>query len=179
MKVVGVNGINTHGEGNIDVLLAELAKRGHETVDVRLPKRHVLTAYWGAEKDSRLVVDAAAGDAVLVAHSFGCLRAAHAMRTRRYKAVFLIAPAMSKDWVFDHPQRVYCYCSSDDWIVALGSIIPFHPFGKAGTEGFDQLHAYGHNYAKESDHDDYFKGALLRALVDHIDHVCRMLDNVR
>ena len=66
MKIIGVNGIATHGANNIDLMLRDLAERGWDTVDVRLPKRHFLSAYWGAAKDAQAIIDVSAdGDAVI------------------------------------------------------------------------------------------------------------------
>lgn len=170
MRFIGINGINTHGESNTDVVLSELSARGYDTVDVRLPKRHTITASFGAKPDAlRYIVPILEKDDILVAHSFGCLRAAHAIREYGYiKAAFLIAPAMSHRWEFPDPSKVFAFCSTDDWIVSLGSKIPGHPFGYAGTAGFNQLAPIGHNYHWQSDHDDYFSEPLLSKLTDKI-----------
>ena len=168
LRIIGVNGINTHGDSNIDLVLEGLEDLGWDIRDVNLPKRHTISAYWGAEGDSDLIVrDSEPGD-ILVAHSFGCLRAAYAAQKQDYAAMFLIAPAMSRDYQFSRPKSVYCFCSADDWVVTLGSWIPFHPFGKAGTKGFDQLWAYGQNFFLPSDHNDYFSEPYLGDLVSRI-----------
>ena len=168
MNVVGVNGINTNGEKNVDLVLNALAERGIGTVDVRLPKRHTFSAWWGAKKDARAIAAHSEDGDVLVAHSFGCLRAAHAMQIKNYSAVFMIAPAMRKGWQFDSPGRVWCFYSPLDWVVLLGSMIPFHPFGRAGFLGFDQLEPHGHNIIVKSDHDDYFGGELFETVIEKI-----------
>lgn len=171
MAIVLVNGINTHGEGNVDLLGRELHERGHDIVDVRLPKRHTISAWWGAAKDAEAILKMSSEGDVIVGHSFGCLRAAHAMKKREYKAAFMIAPAMRKSWQFENPARVWCFYSPSDWVVWLGSLIPGHPFGKAGVRGYLQLEAYGHNIEMQSDHDDYFGGDLISKVVDRIDRV--------
>lgn len=167
MSVILIHGINTDGSSNVDRVGLRLADRGHKVVDVKLPKRHFISAWWSADEDAERVLDASFEGDVLVAHSNGCRIAAHAMRRREYSAAVLIAPAMSRKWEFGNPDRVYCYCSADDWVVQLGSIIPFHPFGRAGTRGFDQLSDQNIRY-RRSDHDDYFGGEGLTKLVDEI-----------
>lgn len=170
MRFVGINGINTKGRNNTDVVLRELESRGYETLDVDLPVRHTISAFWGARGDAEsYLVPVLRKDDILVAHSFGCLRAAHALRLNGYiKAAFLIAPAMSHRWEFPDPKKVYAFCSTDDWVVSLGSKIPGHPFGYAGTAGFNQLAPIGHNYHWQSDHDDYFSDPLLSKLTNKI-----------
>lgn len=174
-RIVGVNGINTHGQANVDLVLHELARRGFETVDVQLPRRHWFSARWGARDDGYLVAEASADGDVVVAHSFGALRAWYADRVRSYKAIICIAPAMSKRTEWTNPRRVHCYHSGGDWIVKLGSRLPFHPFGRAGIEGFDQLVPFGTNHRVKSDHDDYFDrqlGLFLR-ISNHVELLAR------
>lgn len=139
MKIIGVNGIGSHGEGNIDLFLGDLAELGYETLDLRLPKRHFVSAWWGASADAKLIVDESEDGDVLLCHSFGCLRGAKAMRQRSYSAIFMFRPAMSRLYRF--PQRattVYCFHSTEDLALRVGRWIPFHPFGKAGLTGFDR-----------------------------------------
>ena len=38
MKILGINGIETDGSDNTDILLAELAKLGHDVVDANYRK---------------------------------------------------------------------------------------------------------------------------------------------
>ena len=107
-RVVGVNGINTHGENNIDLLLRDLELLGIETVDVRLPKRHALSARWGGREDGDLVAAASKEGDILVAHSFGAVRAWYAHKRKEYRAIILIAPAHSKNAEWRNPSRVIC-----------------------------------------------------------------------
>jgi hypothetical protein len=53
MRIAGVNGIATHGAGSIDLLLLELAKRGHVVLDIPLPKRHWFSARWAGSRMAR------------------------------------------------------------------------------------------------------------------------------
>lgn len=163
MSIILVNGINTHGAGNVDLVGERLRARGHQVVDVYLPKRRTLSARWGAGEDAITIAKHSEEGDVLIAHSFGCLRAARAMRLREYAAAFLIAPAMSKRWLFRNPGRVWCYYSPSDWVVRLGALAVLHPFGRAGVQGFEQPGV--RNVRCESDHDDYFAGLLLEKIV--------------
>lgn len=168
-RVVGANGINTHGENNIDVLLVELeCWYGLETVDVWLPKRHWFSARWGGCHDGTLIAQDSRDGDILVAHSYGCLRAWHAHQVRDYRAIVCIAPAMGKQVEWRYPQRVHCYHSDGDWAVRIGSRLLFHPFGRAGVEGFKQLEPYGNNHDCEATHGSYFQGDLLRRIADHV-----------
>lgn len=167
MKVVGINGINTHGEGNIDLVLHLLEARGIETVDVTLPKRHTLSAWWGGRLDGRIVAQASDEGDILVAHSYGAIRAFYAHKLREYKAIFLIAPAQSSLTNWQNPDRVVCYYSPVDWVVSLGALLPGHPFGRAGIEGYRQP-GVTNVEVQGSDHNDYFRGAPLMDIVERI-----------
>lgn len=167
--VVGVNGILTHGEGNIDLLLADMDLRGASVVDVRLPKRSWISARWGAKRDGAAIASLSPQGSVLVCHSFGAVRAFHAHKLVEYSAVVCIAPAASRNLAWRNPGRVWCYFSPSDWAVRIGSILPFHPFGRAGNEGFS--HPDSHNKQMDSDHDDYFGGDLRKEIADQVWHL--------
>lgn len=166
MQIVGVNGIATHGEGSIDLLLDELAQRGLDVVDVRLPLRHWISARWGGCPDGSLVAQHSRDGDVIVAHSFGCLRAWHAHKVRDYRAIVCIAPAMSKGAVWRYPERVHCFHSKKDLAIRIGARLLFHPFGAAGTEGFTQDGI--RNVRFECGHSDYFAGELLGEVADRV-----------
>lgn len=166
MRIVGANGIATHGEGNIDILLRRLELLGHETVDVKLPKRYWFSARWGGCRDGTLIAQASKDGDIIVGHSYGCVRAWHAHQVRDYKAIICIAPAMSHKAEWKHPERVHCFYSASDWAVRFGSWLLFHPFGRAGTHGFKQPGVI--NNVETSDHDDYFRGEWLNDLERYI-----------
>lgn len=167
MRIVGVNGIRTKGTNNIDRILLEMRDRGFETVDVDLPIAHTWHARWRADDDAELVEDASEDGDVVVAHSYGALRAFHAHQHRDYRAIVCIAPAASRDLEWRHPDRVHCWYSPDDWICKLGALLWFHPFGWAGTKGFEQEGV--HNYAIPGlGHNDFFVGARVQWIADHI-----------
>lgn len=167
MKIVGINGINSHGDGNVDLVLHLLRLRGFETVDVRLPKRHWFSARWGGKADGRIVAHLSNEGDILVAHSYGAVRAWYAHKLREYKAIFVIAPAQSSNVIWWTPERVICYYSSIDWVISLGALLPFHPFGRAGVEGYHQS-GITNIEVQGSDHNDYFKGAPLIDIVERI-----------
>lgn len=174
MKILGVNGINTHGDQNIDLLLSDLEKAGHRAVDVRLPWRHILTARFGGKSDGREIARHSDDGDILVCHSFGGVRAWHAHHLVDYSAIFCIAPAMSRDVEWRNPSRVWCFYSPKDWVVWLGSFLLFHPFGPAGVKGFS--HPEVHNRRMASDHDDYFSNPVLRRhIFEHVDLYARRL----
>lgn len=171
MRVVGVNGIACHGEHNIDLLLAALELRGLNVADVNLPLRHWFSARWRGCSDGQIVARHSNDGDILVAHSFGCLRAWHAHRVRNYRAVICIAPAMSQHALWDYPERVHCYYSPRDWAIRIGARLLFHPFGAAGTKGFSQFRVTNHR--TESGHSDYFRTPLLELIADHIAGIAR------
>lgn len=166
MKIVLVNGINTNGEGNVDLLGEELRRRGLEVVDVALPVRHSVSARWGGCPDGLLVAQAAVDGDVLVAHSFGCVRAHYAHRVRDLKAIVCVAPAMSPHARWRDPARVTCYHSSRDLAVRLGARLLCHPFGPAGVAGFSQPGVT--NVRRWCGHSGYFRGPLLLELADRV-----------
>lgn len=168
MRIVGVNGIRTHGATSTDLVLAAMRERGFETVDVQLPWRSVFTARFGGKGDGKLVAENSQDGDVLVAHSFGCLRSWHAHKIRNYAAIFCIAPAMSRRTKWRDPNRVHCWFSPDDKAVLAGTFLPFHPFGAAGTKGFKQA-GIRHFAAPGSSHGGYFKGPRLSVLAEHIE----------
>lgn len=166
MRVSVVNGIRTHGKGNVDRLLPRLEARGLEVQDIRLPKRSSISARWGGRKDGRTIAKLTEDGEILVAHSFGAVRAAFAMELRTYAHVFMVAPAHSRHYQFRDPGRVTCFHSKGDWVVELGSWLPLSPFGKAGTLGYSQPGIT--NIGVSSDHDDYFEEPLITRIVDRV-----------
>lgn len=167
MKIIGVNGIRTHGEANIDLLLGEMKRRGFETIDVRLPMRNVFTARFGAKKEGELIADHSDDGDIIVMHSHGNNRGWHAHQIRNYALIVCIAPAMSRRAKWRNPERVYCWHSREDWAVRLGSILPLHIFGPAGAYGFLQP-GINNRSAPGAGHGDYFRGDLLQRICNEI-----------
>ena len=167
MRIVGVNGIATHGAGNIDLLLAAMRDRGFETVDVCLPRRHAISARWGGCKDGQIVAQESRDGDIIVGHSFGCLRAWWAHQVRDYRAIVCIAPAMGRSVKWRNPAYVHCWCSPADWAIRVGKLLLVHPFGAAGNKGFRQPGIVNHKL-RGVGHGGYFRGARLQALADSI-----------
>jgi hypothetical protein len=161
MRIIGVNGIATHGENNIDILLARLRLHWYETVDVKLPKRHFISAWWGHVHDAKAIYDASEDGDVVIAHSFGGPRTVEAMHYRYFSQAFFIRPAMSKNHLFLRDE-IYCFYSPDDTPVRIGAYLPFHPFGKAGIEGFSDPDAV--NILSSGDHNADFHEHLDRTV---------------
>lgn len=138
MKILFVNGINTHGENNTDRLLREVAKFGYDVVDVNQKIRRFWDARWKAKEDSKAIIEIAQDGDVLVAHSYAGLKAAIANRGINFRAMFLFRPAMSRNHSFPGWQdtKVYCIHSRGDLAIWAGSALLFHPFGLAGVAGF-------------------------------------------
>jgi hypothetical protein len=168
MAIVGINGISTNGEHNIDVLLTFLRGRGFETVDVALPIRHAISAYWGHLVDVDKIYRASKDGDIAIAHSFGGPRVAEAMKYRHFDKVFFIRPAMSKNYVFNRG-GIHCFYSADDMPVRFGAWLPFHPFGKAGIEGFTDPSVT--NIESSGDHNADFT-THLHQTVDYIVKAC-------
>jgi hypothetical protein len=169
MRIVGVNGIATHGAGSIDLLLLELAKRGHVVLDIPLPKRHALSARWGGCSDGTIIASHSRDGDVIVAHSFGCLRAWYAHQVRDYRAIICIAPAMSDAQRWRYPDRVHCLYSPKDWAIRIGARLLLHPFGAAGSKGFEQDGITNVEY--QCGHSEYFSPSLINGVADYVERV--------
>jgi len=168
-RVVLVNGINTDGEGSIDLLGVALRRLAVEVVDVLLPRRSVVSARWGANRDARAVAQVSSPGDVVVGHSYGCLRAARAAAAVPYRAIVCVAPAMPRGFSWPSPGLVTCYYSRTDVALKAARLLLLHPFGggSAGLEGFAQVGVHNvpcHGTA----HSEYFEGALLRMLVSRV-----------
>jgi len=174
VRIVGVNGIHTHGATNTDLVLTAMRDRGFETVDVKLPWRSWFSARFAGAEDGRKVAQASEHGDIIIAHSFGCLRSWHAHKIKKYKAIFCIAPAMSRRAKWQYPNRIECWFSPDDKAVLAGSFLPFHPFGAAGTKGFRQA-GIRHYAAPGCSHGGYFYGDRLTVLCDHIERAAQGL----
>lgn len=169
MRYALVNGINTHGKNNVDLLGRDLLEEGLQVQDIRLPRVNWFRARWVSHRDGETIAASTHNGDVLIAHSFGAVRAWNAHNLRDYKAIFLIAPAQSCKVKWKHPNRVFCFHSKADWVVKLGSALAFHPFGTAGLRGYWQdgitnvdMTGYG------ADHNDYFTSRLRKIIMTYI-----------
>jgi predicted alpha/beta hydrolase family esterase len=166
-RVIGINGIHTYGEGNIDPLLEMLEERGLPVVDVRLPKRNALDARWGGCIDAMEILRVSNDGDVAVAHSFGCVRAWYAQQHRMFSAIICIAPAMDPKAMWRRPEAVTCLYSPKDYAVRLGAMLMFHPFGPAGVKGFTQHRVQNIRY--DCGHNGYFEGERLSEVADLVE----------
>ena len=172
MRIALVNGIATHGKGNIDELIEPLRDLGHDVVDVDLPKRHFISAWWGHKADSDAIWRQAVACDAVIAHSFGGPRAWEADRRCNFQKLIFIAPAMDQHTALSNRKRekqVYCLHSEADLPVRIGSWLPWHPFGRAGVNGFSDPVAM--NFEFGCGHSGYFKMPLLSDTVRLI-HRC-------
>ena len=166
MKVIGIPGIHSRGKDSTIRVLVELDKLGHRILPLVLGNRNILNARWKTKRDVDEIVKFSEPGDILVAHSRGCILAGHAAQRVEYSHIFVLAPAMSKNWEWFNPRRVTCFHSKGDWVVKLGSRLLFHPFGLAGVVGYTQHGVQ--NIGVSSDHDDYFQPPLLNNVVDSI-----------
>lgn len=136
-RIVGVNGIWSHGEENIDLLLYELNKLGYPIIDVFNDNSGPFRARFSAKKDAKEVIRVSQDGDILIAHSYGCLKAAYAMQQIKYAQVYMFRPAMSRKWKAPQGTITTCIYSKNDLAILVGSWLLFHPFGAAGRKGFD------------------------------------------
>lgn len=137
------NGINSHGEGSVDLLGNVLRGRGHNVIDVQHDMRH---SWQVRSKNARLhdTVDILAvtpdsANNVLVGHSYGGIKCMLAAEHFPYCHIYLFRPALSKKYPIPEnvKGRVTVIYSPRDWTVWLGSLLVWHPFGQAGVRGLD------------------------------------------
>lgn len=140
MKYIGVHGIWTDGDGNVDRALWWMRSRyGYATHDVQTPIQNPFTARFRADEDAECVLAIAEpGDAV-IAHSYGCCVVAEAMKKIDFGQVFMFRPAMDRRFEFPEGMktRVHCVHSRGDWALLFGMLLRWHRFGNAGRVGFN------------------------------------------
>jgi hypothetical protein len=172
--IVSSYGIHNGRKSATDVFLAEMRALGYRTEDPELAYRWALTAWWSLRKDAREVRDVLRHGDALVCHSYGCLRGTRGAEMALEEngeivsVLFLIAPAMSKDYKFErlHPKtKVVCLHSTADKAVKWGARWPFHPFGSAGNVGFNDDHVINVEMPG-TDHGGYFQQPKLNQCVE-------------
>lgn len=148
-KVLGVNGIHSHGINGTAAVLGQLVTLGHEVRDYRYPKRNALTVWPQANRwdDAEGLMTLAEPGDHLVCHSYGCLIALEAMAMgAEFGLVFMFNAAASSDrrpWWPLHPraaEKVFVVYNPEDKALRWGARIPFHPFGKLGYKGYRGPH---------------------------------------
>jgi len=142
MRILTVPGMGSDGRMSTDLAGAALRALGHEVLDMDQPIRRAWNVRWHLQADAADITAVATDGDVVLAHSYGCLKAAEANKTVRFAAMFLYRPAMSRNYTFPSHRttRVYCMYSPQDWLILLGAMLRFnHPFGAAGRSGFTDL----------------------------------------
>ncbi|MEM7217726.1 MAG: hypothetical protein AAF515_05135 [Pseudomonadota bacterium] len=164
MTVWGVPGIFSKGIDSTTAFLRHLQvpmrERGERVADAELPVRNWFGARWQWREDAESLSELTHDGDSIVAHSFGCLRACEAAKLGvRYRLLFLVAPAMSRRYDFteilDAGTVVVCLHSKSDRAITWGALLPWHPFGRAGRNGFNEPGVI-HHRNDSNDHNDYF-----------------------
>lgn len=165
MNYVLAHGIRTDGENSIDRIGPLLRDLGHGVHDCELPVRHTWSVRRTIERDAELLVRSVMATSVsrearsIIAHSHGCRIALEAAKLVDVGSLWLFNPAVSTKYDLSSVRcdkaRIYCIYSPSDWTVWLGSMIPFHPFGKAGKHGLRQL-SEANNLESNGGHSEAF-----------------------
>jgi len=169
-KIIGVNGIASHGEGNTDIALRHLATLGYKTHDLNQKVRHVWNVRWTKEKDAKAIIDIAEDGDAIWCHSYGAIKTAIAMRTITFSVIFFFRPAMNRGYKFyTHGKTsIYCIHSVGDLALWSGSLLRFdHPFGLAGVYGFKDPHVM--NIKSYGRHNEDFEPTNIDKWVHFVD----------
>ena len=167
-----INGILTHGAGNVDRAEPHLLGRfGTRPIDVVLPKRGPFeTRRWKvAELDSKIILQTVRpyGVTHVMAHSFGAPRILMAAQKHEFEVLLLVRPALNRHFDLDtlagNP-TVICVYSTGDWAVRLGALMPLHLFGRAGCKGMSHNSAI--NVRSKGRHGADFAEPALTELAD-------------
>lgn len=141
MKILGINGIRTTGAKNTDLLLQKMQEREWKTCDTEYPTAWAISARWRwiqRRNAKRIMKYYREGD-IVVAHSYGCLLTLRMMEMgARFSHVFFFGAAMNDDFTFPAygMESLVNVCDVDDRALGIGSILPFHDFGKMGKTGY-------------------------------------------
>jgi hypothetical protein len=157
MKIITVPGIESRGVKSTDRIGRAMKELGYDTHDIDQPVRSAWGARWKAEKDAKDIIHYSNDGDVIIAHSYGCLKASIAMRGVNFLAAFLFRPAMSRWQKFPQYQKTKTFCiySKQDYTILGGSLLLFHPFGLAGFKGFRS--PFVTNMKSHGAHSDDFK----------------------
>jgi len=168
-KILGINGIKTHGKSTTDRALAGLEVRGYKTLDVNQPIRHSWDARWKKKKDAKAIIEVAEDGDAIICHSYGGIKTAIAMEGIDFKAAFFFRPAMGRGHDFPGWQdtKIYCIHSLGDTAIWAGSVLLFHPFGLAGVYGFTD--PFVTNVKTTGAHSVDFEDANLGRWIEFID----------
>ena len=139
IRAIVVHGINTTGETNTDRLAERLEARGVEVVPVKYSPVRWWSARWRAESIARTVRNYVLPGDAAIAHSFGCLVLYRAMQQgAQFGRVVFFSAAMERKVCFPHDgmQRLLNVCHPYDRALRAGSLLPWHPFGLLGRDGY-------------------------------------------
>jgi hypothetical protein len=171
MKIIGVNGLHTWGEANTDLLLAELANRGHQVLDFNYPQ----VWFWRAgcrreqQRIARLLVDQAEPGDIVVAHSYGCLVALRAMELgARFSMVFFFSAAMNQDFTFPYhgTRKLVNTYNPADKALWLAKLIRWWDLGRMGSYGY----AGPPDESGTLNHSHYFRSPYREQFADMVNH---------
>lgn len=172
MKVITINGINTHGQSSTDLMLGRLNTMGWDTHDFNYKHTNVLTARWNRKKAAKKLLNEMEPGDCAVAHSFGCAVLFEALRMgAEFKTIFLFSPAMSHAVTMPYHscKDAYVVYHPGDKAIKMGAKLVFHVFGKMGIIGYGgpmdrrvvNVSIPGDESLDPHKHSDYFRGVLL------------------
>lgn len=164
-RILGVNGIHNCSRSKksfTDDFLKALEKK-YTVIDVKYPYMLAILAYLkhSIKRRAKMLYEQSREGDVVIAHSFGCIATIEAMKLgARYSKVFFFASAAERDVYIPSYgyERIWNIYSTSDATLTLGSLFPFHPFGKMGQRGYNGKAANLLNVPAEGyQHGDYVK----------------------
>ncbi|MCP4493302.1 MAG: hypothetical protein GY820_39260 [Gammaproteobacteria bacterium] len=139
--IIIVHGAYTHGRG-IDKLAIKLRASGYTVREYEFPKRYALMLYlpWVYRKDGATLANFMNEGDHIVAHSYGCAIWQQSILTgAKWGKCFLFGGACTSDkflYPDDSLEEAWVVYNPEDWVLWLGSKLPFHIFGLLGYHGF-------------------------------------------
>lgn len=144
-KIVVVNGIHARAnEGGTHRIAQALRAKGYDVREYAYPRRWAFMLWSKSirERDARGLMRFCESDGTesIISHSNGCLITQDAIRLGlKLDSWFAIAGACSSDKV-EYPSNAfeYAYAIYNPYDIALkfGALLPNHPFGRLGSEGY-------------------------------------------
>jgi hypothetical protein len=173
-KIIIVHGINTHGGSpnnryTIDGLGRSLEKLGWEIVFLEFEKQHFYH-YWNSRRIRQLghLLHNAMNDGDhIICHSAGALLWHESITFgAKWGKCFVFGGAATSD-SFPYPDDAFesadIFYNPEDKALLLGSLLPYHPFGKLGRKGYVgpkdkriKNHAMLHSEFFNLEHSHYF-----------------------
>jgi len=143
-RTVIVNGIKTHGEGNVDKFKRALTAAQIPTADFWYPRRGIITGgmRYFVRKDGKALYEGTLDGDHIAAHSRGPLIVNEAMRLgRKFGVVWYYSPAVRIDAVFppEGAEEIYIVFNPTDDVINLTWLLrwlmPWSMFGAMGSHG--------------------------------------------